>query len=509
MKNWRKTKLLSGLIFLTQGVSAQSLDELVGSNLTLEESLVQFINSVTTFQVTTAGEALLYIVTPLIGFYYLILNFVTMAYENFQDEVDRPGWRNTDDEIPTGMKGFAMITSVITVLFLGNAGAGLLLTAGLISFGLALLMFLNLFETEQNNQQPQQQAPQQQQGPQQQQQQQNQTWADALNATANLFGTANNTLQTATQNQQQNTQNQLQESLRYFQNDIISEIDRVRNGHPNVENLINQLESELVNHSDWDPDTFKNILMRAQNIDNLLNNMKGAMRSDFRKFGSNPDFSHVDNNLSDVLSNNNGRGLEKEISGLEGKIERILSSNPANPPADAFNDLLDELHFMVAVAHFMHYSPFSMSEIASDSSKAQKVVDTADSMNKIQSRPDNANKLQVMTGWLDGRSNIVADRIEKAENLCKKEMKIDETEIEAIKELIGKDESIHKKLNFIDGHLSDYQNVPTHVKNVLSNAESKIADVDNMLASLESRVSSQQEYEADIYKKLKELEGKI
>jgi hypothetical protein len=513
MKDWRKTKLLSGLLFLSSAASAQSLDELVGSNLTLEESLVQFVNSLTSFQVGGAEEVLLYVVTPLIGFYYLILNFVTMAYENFQDEVDRPAWRNTDDSIPTGMRGFAMITSVITVLFLGTAGAGVLLVTGLISLTLALLMFLGLFENENQggNQQAPQQQQQQQQTPQQNQQPQNQTtWADALNAAANLFGTANNAAQNFQQWGQQQVDNEVQESLRFFQNDVVAEMDRVRSKRTDIESMIGQANNELTDPNDFRPEAFKNLLQRAKAIDSLLEDIRSEMVKDFN---TDPNPNYTGSDLAIFLYNNNvssggDRNPLKEIKGLEGQIDRILSSGSASPPDDIFNDLLEELQYVVAVGHFIHYSPFSMSEIAGDDAKAQKVVTEAQNMNKINSRPDNVTQIKNLAGWADTRRSVASNLISEAEKLCKKEMKINQSEIEALKSVIGEDEDIHNKLKYIERNLNDYRNV-RGFKSDMQAAENKMKNIDDKLASLESKLSSSTEYEADIYKKLKELEGKI
>lgn len=327
-----------------------------------------------------------------------------------------------------------------------------------------------------------------------------------LNAAGNLLETGQNAANNLQKRGQQQTQNQLQESLKYFQNDIISEIDRVRSGHTNIENLISQLNNELTDPNDFDPDTFKNTLQRAQKVDDLLTEMRDRIAADLSS-SSSPNFPA--SNLANFLSSNTDRNPEKEISGLEGQLERILSSTPASPPNDAFNDLLDELQYVVAAAHFMHYSPFSMSEIASDASKADKVVVTAESMNKIQSRPDNVNRLQQMAGWLDSRSSIPANLIEAAEKLCRKELKVNETELEVIKGLVGEDEDIHNKLKYIDRNISNYSNLPSYVQKNIDNAESEVKNVDNMLASLESKVTSQQEYESQVYEKLEELKGKI
>ncbi|MEF8880850.1 MAG: hypothetical protein V5A72_03405, partial [Candidatus Nanohaloarchaea archaeon] len=73
-----RRKLLIVLVFsfFTFGATAQdSARDIIGSDLTIEESLVQFVNSVTTFEVEGAPGVLLYVVTPLIGFYFLTLNF--------------------------------------------------------------------------------------------------------------------------------------------------------------------------------------------------------------------------------------------------------------------------------------------------------------------------------------------------------------------------------------------------------------------------------------------------
>lgn len=509
MGDWRNTGLVSGLMFLISSVSAQSTDELIGSNLTVEESLVQFVNAVITFEVNGTEDVLLYVVAPLLGFYYVILNFTTMAYENFQDEIDRPSWSNTDEEIPRGMRGFAMMTSVITVLFLGSAGAALLLSASLISFVLAIFMFFGLFETDEDQDNTDNTGNTQNGGGAQQNTQQGNGGgglADALNAGANLLGTANNTLNNLNQQNQQQQANQLQESLNYFMNDMVSEIERVSNGHSNVENLINQLNNELTDHTDFDPDTFKNTLQRAQKVEELATGIRNSIAADLN---ADPNPNYNSSNLKTFLTSNIDRDLKKEVSGLEGQLERILSSAPSSPPKDAFNDLLEELRYVVAVAHFMHYSPFSMAEISSDRSKAQKVVDIADSMNKIQSRPDNVDKVQIKAGWLDTRSSIPANLIEESEKLCRKEMKISETEIKSIKGLIAEDEDLHGSLKYIDRNLSNYRNLPSSFENNANFAKNKIKDIDTILASLESKVATQHEFRSQIYEKLEELKGKI
>lgn len=513
-----KRKLLSvmSFSFFAFNVTAQgSVRELLGSDLTVEESLVQFVNAVTTFDVQGAPGVLLYVVTPLIGFYFLTLNFVSMGYELFEERIDRPSWNHADDDIPTGMKGFSMIVSVITVLFLGTAGASLLLFAGLGSLALAVLMMTGLLNEGLGDgggqqQQQQNQQTQQTQQPPQQEQQGGSNWGDMFSAAANLFGTAQNTAQGLQQQQQQQAANQLQESLRYFQDDIVSEMDRVRNNRTDIENMIGQANNEISDPNDLRPEAFKNMIQRASALESLLDEVRNKMVQDFNAA---PDPDYTGSNLAQFIyakniSGSGDRNPLKEIEALEGQLERILSSGAVNPPDDIFNDLLEELRYVVALGHFIHKCPFDMSEISVDDSKAQKVVTEAQNMNKISSRPDNVSKVKSLAGWADARQSVASNLITEAESLCKKELKVNQSEINALKSLIGEDEKIHNKLKWIARNISKYKNIRSFESDIQT-AEAEMKTIDNKLASLESKLSSSSEYESDIYEKLKELEGKI
>lgn len=542
MKDWRKTKLLSGLLFLSSAASAQSLDELVGSNLTLEESLVQFVNSLTSFQVGGAEEVLLYVVTPLIGFYYLILNFVTMAYENFQDEVDRPAWRNTDDSIPTGMRGFAMITSVITVLFLGTAGAGILLATGLISLILALLMFLGLFENENQggNQQAPQQQQQQQQTPQQNQQPQNQTtWADALNAAANLFGTANNTFQNYQQQQQQQNANQLHESLKYFDSDFISELEAAHNNLPDADNYLQEAENAISNDKKA-CDKFRKILDRAETVEDELKDLISAASNEGAPsaspgsitYGSKPSTNLYDE-FDSWYSTSNKRGPLFEVTKLKKQLERTVQDVPQSTMEDDFDKLLRVLKSSTFPAmYFIYNMPFDLDDVISDSDKRKTIIQAADNMNKHSSRGNintDSSELQSALSYIRGDLNRFKDIINEAEEKSQGELKLDQSEVEQLSRLAKDNKRIQSHLEFLlklltdtgtagpsPSHFSqsgngkyDPSTVQPRIVNDLDGAYGKIQELQSEINSLEASIQSSGEHQTQFYQELEDLKSKI
>ena len=497
-----------------------SFSEMLGSQLTVEESLVSFTNTVTGLQLEAASEVFLYVVAPLFGFYYLTLNFVSMSYELFEDRVDRDSWESNDEDIPTGMKGFAAVTSVITVLFLGGLGAGLLLFAGLGSFVLAVLMMTGLFTEglggnggngnggngnngngnggngnngNNNNGNGNGGAG----------------LTDLLDAAGNFLGQANNLSQNLQQQGQQQNQNQtagqIQEALKEFEGDMLDEMSQVRNKSTSINRKISDAETQLTNASEIAPNDFEKIYHRAENIDSYVATAKSKMESDL---AATPRPNFAQSELGQFMASNPFQ-LQGQLESLEGQLERLLDVKQVAPPDDIFNDLIDALRPVVAVGHFAAESPYTFGELGNDRRKCQEVIQAAISMNKLQNPSGNeASELQNLAQDLNGMQNIVRDLISRSEILCREEMQLSRTEVHELKRILGDGEEIHRNLEFIRSNLGNYQGVQNFQSRLSDNID-MITHIDNKLASVESTVAQHGKFESETYKKLKELESKI
>lgn len=511
-----RRKLLIVLIFSLFAFNAAAQDsfsDLVGSDLTLEESLVQFVNSVTTFDVEGAPGVLLYVVTPLIGFYFLTLNFVSMGYELFEERIDRPAWNHSDDEIPTGMRGFAMIVSVITVLFLGTAGAGLLLFSGLGSLALAILMMTGLLneglgdggEQQQQTQQPQQN----QQQPQQQQGGGGSNWSDMFNAAANLFGTAQNTAQGLQQQQQQQMANQMQESLRYFENDMLDESGKFFSDFSNIRQLIEDAESEA-KASDVDSDKFQSLNRRVADLNKVLREYKEKMSEDHAGAGSRVWNSSELKTFHDNLS----PSLAERAEMIANQFQNVVTDAHVPPPDDKLRELTNHhLADLVAVGHFMTEAPHSMADLATDDSKAQEVVNVAKSMNVLEDRSgrDERQEIKMLCSKLENQDNPEI-LIEEAIAIAEKDLKIEDSEHRFFEKFLKNDGEIMTKVEDIGNGLS-YYNTPSGstsgLESQLTQVENFVSQAMNYSSGIESEINQNGKFENNLLKKLRELDSKI
>ncbi len=486
--NGRKPLFLaSTLVAYASTATAQTF----GGELTVEESLIEFTNTVTTFQVETAGEVLLFIVMPIIGFYFLIKNFTSMGYETFEERIGRHDYYAKDEEIPTGMKGFSLVASATTVLTLGSISSGLLALAGVAALGLAGIIYTGLIPSRKSVS-PSAPEPQPEPEPEPNQSQQ-QSFEAHKQLGEELVKTGKELEKGYNKRNQQRQDKNFEEALRYFESDMLSEINHVVSNYSKIENIISNAEDDLTDTAKNSPDTFKSLTHRSGLISKLLDDYVSQSPATIDSFHS---------------STKPDRDFKKEIYNLENQIKRCLKSESITPPDDVFNDLLDELNFIVASAHFMHYCPIEMSRISSDRSEAKKVISQALNLGKVQNQSgrDEVEELMRLGGWLDKRSDILKDIIIRSERLSKREMKISQAEMNHIKKLVERDGNIHTKLKNMKKICSKNPNISKELSNDIVRAESKMSDIDNELASLESRVSAHGEFESQVYKKLKKLE---
>ena len=524
MKAWKSLALIFLLVLSIQAVSAQGLG---GADMTVEESLVNFVSDVLGVSVTSASDVLLYLVAPIIGFYFLISNFGKEGYNHFQERLERREYYESEEDLPTGMKLFSLITSFITVVSVGRIAPSLILIIGGLAFLLGVMMFLGLFNFGGNNNDIGDGNGGGDDG------------GDAGGGNGNenndddatrgdyierISDAAKDATGAAVNHLDQRYENQLEDSLRYFESDMLQEIETTQSRRPDLESALSQAENEMTDPGnynpsgdpgDYDPRVFQRINQKCTMIEKLLEGMGAAIQDDFNNLGRNPDYASG-SELGRFVANEggiarkHGRNPMEEIEILNGKLDRVLENDTASPPDDVFNDIMSNLGPLIATAHFVSTSPFKMSEIASNRETAEKLVMKAASLKKIKdiSGRDETSKLQNLAGWLDARGSVLNNIVKRSEQLCRKEMKFTEREVEIIKDSLGEDEKIHHLLKNIKDSLNRYDNIK-NLKQDVEDAEDMMIEIDNKLATLESHAKSHGEFESEIYQRLREVEEKI
>lgn len=123
------------LILFTLTASAQGVD-FGSSSFQAEENLLQYMNQVLlTYEVNSIGEFFFFFLLPLAGFYLINTNIFELGFESFETRIGRDNYVHTrDDEVPTGLKGIALVAAFMTVQVAGVFGTFLILIASSLAF---------------------------------------------------------------------------------------------------------------------------------------------------------------------------------------------------------------------------------------------------------------------------------------------------------------------------------------------------------------------------------------
>ncbi|PSG98716.1 MAG: hypothetical protein BRC29_01150 [Nanohaloarchaea archaeon SW_7_43_1] len=131
-------------LFLTK-VSAQIID----SSGRPEDQLLEVFNQILlTFEAQSISEVFLFFILPLFGFYFINKNIFEIAFENFHERIDRHEWHNTDDELPTGVKGLAFVVAFMVVQITGAVGTWILVSTAALAFGAWVLSYMDLLNLD-------------------------------------------------------------------------------------------------------------------------------------------------------------------------------------------------------------------------------------------------------------------------------------------------------------------------------------------------------------------------
>lgn len=127
-KKYRSLLFSIFLISLTSFSAAQGFN--TGS---AETAVVDVFNQVLfSYEAQSVSGVLLFFVVPLFGFYFINKNIFEYAFESFGERLGRDNYAdlNTNEELPTGLKGVAFVVAFITVQILGTFGTFILLAVG-------------------------------------------------------------------------------------------------------------------------------------------------------------------------------------------------------------------------------------------------------------------------------------------------------------------------------------------------------------------------------------------
>lgn len=147
-----RTLLLGLLILSLTTIAAAQITEPGGGSFDAAQSLINFANTITYFQVQSVAGVFLYIIAPIIGIYALTLNVMDMAYEEFEGKLgQRDRYSRDETDVPQTLKLFSLVIAFMTVQFLGAFSFTFLTLFGLIALVLGLAIQLNIIPFEKEN----------------------------------------------------------------------------------------------------------------------------------------------------------------------------------------------------------------------------------------------------------------------------------------------------------------------------------------------------------------------
>ena len=522
MKAWKSLALIFLLILSVYTVSAQGLG---GADMTVEESLVNFVTDVLGVSVTSASEVLLYLVAPIIGFYFLISNFGKEGYNHFQERLERKDYYESEEDLPTGMKLFSLITSFITVVSVGRIAPSLILIIGGLAFLLGVMMFLGLFNTGGNN---------------------NGGGDGGGNGGGNDGGNgdndnddddgggatrgdyiervseaAENATGAAADHLDQRYEDQKKEAFRYFQGDFLNEFEAVESDIVRIRQDLNQAENE-VSSSNMARDEFKKMKNRARDALGLVRNMEREKNDDLS--GPKPKPINYDGSelckfiqrMHDSSGDLSDKGLRDQITALNKGLESLTDDSRASPPHDVFDEVHQDIKLITALGHFMHYYP-EYEELSQSSDAANECLSIGVSVGVVSS-PVSPGDIQKLMNLADPNlKNEVFQLIERLESLAEKVLSISKNELKAVKKTVKDDGRIHSGLKDILQDMADGSKYRTGSSSLYSGHRGYLEGVDDLITKeihvrinrLESRLGQDQKYETETYERLKKLQEKI
>lgn len=517
---------LASLSFLPRTAAA------IGRDTGIEASLVRFANNILLFEVSSATDVLIYFIAPIAGFYFIQKNMLSYGFEMFEERIDRSSYHRTDDDIPNGIKGLSIVTSFITVQFLGMFGAGILFATAIISVVLGAIMQLGLLEglggggsssssssstrstSSSNNTQPQ--------GGSSGGGGSSTDWGSLIestgNAINNLSSASNNSSSSSNRGPERSMDNAL---------DMLERMKQKTSSGMSIHDILEK-DAKTFNDAIDDAEQAINDGEVEMNSTHDLKKRCSQLVSDLMKFknktgSSNPKPQEIAQLEQDL--NNKNRPLDQQAQKIAQDINRIKEAE--NSQLSHLEDEIDELHdaaeLYAMLLGFVGRLPKPLDDFQS-SQKLQKnfikrgvkrgVIPKPAGAGKVvqfgQPYQQLANQLSNSLSQLEGELNDINHNINRAESLLEDEIKISKNEIKDIEASI---ESINKSGNLIDqvrsnitssGNL-DKNGVCQSLWNDLDYIENELDGVSSELSQLKTRMGGDSEYESKMAEELRDI----
>lgn len=508
-----------------------SAAQTIGQNQGIEASLLEFTNTILTYEVESASGVLLYFVAPMAGFYFVQKNMLSYGFELFEERIDRNTYGRTDDEVPNGIKGLSIVTGFITVQMLGSFSAGILLATGLISILLAAIMQLGLLDefggggggnannTTTNTTNNTTQNTQNQGGGGGGGGGAGVNWNQVGQTAANF---ANN-VQQANQNKKKQG---IKNALSVFSNgtDVIDLIDHepsdFRNHVQDIRNARNNGTADDVNSLEKVLDRLEHIEDECEDLVDDMGNDVGDAASKASGGGGSWDWGSD----SDIRATVDGWDVATKLVNLLKELQRIKKDqkNTVGSLKDQLDHSWDDIQIYIKIHRFSQALPRGPKKVANSNNLLNELVSEAMDRNQVggrgsgQAKNDFKAALEKIDQFEEAHKNLISDLEEELEH----HLKLDETEVKKLKEISSDDDKIREAakrtkngIEQIEDNYASSGSVdmstgspdPSSVKSEMDAVNQLGRQIDNEIQDIYSVVQSEGKFENESYKKLKDL----
>lgn len=523
-QKFRKSVYLAAVSLASIPLSAAQ----IGQNEGIEASLIEFTNTILTYEIETASGVLLYFVAPMAGFYFVQKNMLSYGFELFEERIDRNTYGRTDDEVPNGIKGLSIVTGFITVQMLGSFSASILLATGLISILLAVIMQLGLLDefgggggnattnttnTTTNNTT---------------QNTQNQgggggggggvNWGQVGQTAANF---ANNVQQA---NQKKNTKG-IQNALSVFSNGI-DVIDLIDQEPSDFRNHVQDIRSARKNDAAADVNSLEEILDRLEHIESECEGLVNGMGNDVSNAAAAASGGGAWSwgSDSDIRATVDGWDMTSKLQNLRNELQRIKKDqkNTVSSLQDQLDASWDDIQIYIKIHKFSQSLPRGPKKVANSNDLLNELVSEAMDRNQVggrgagQAKNDFRKTLEKMDQFEQAHKNLISDLEGELEN----ELKLDSSEADDLKQISSDDDKIREAakrtkngIEQIEDNYASSGSVdmstgspdPSSVKSEMDLVEQLGRQIDNEIQDIYSVVQAEGEFENESYRKLKDL----
>jgi len=517
MNGQRSRKLLyfTGLYLVS--VPLTSAQDTIGGNQGIQDSLLEFINTILVFNIDSVQGVLLYFLAPIAGFYFVQKNMLSYGFELFEERIDRQTYGRTDDDIPNGIKGLSIVTSFITVQMLGRVSPGILFATALISILLGALMQLGLLQEMGGGGSSSSSSGSSstgsssggsgntggQGGGQSQSGGSNVNWGQLGQTAANF---ANN----VSQNQKKKRNQSIKDALSVFSSgtDVISIIDQEPSDFRNHLTQIQNAERDEAENLN----SLTNALDRMKDIEKKMGNMQGYATEDIQDSNDWPS-SRLRNQFKgwDMSDTNIANMLRKTRNDLQ-RIKED-QKNISSTLQDQLDKSWEDIKAYIKIHEFSQKLPTNPEKVAKRDNLLSELAGEARNRNLANGRGQNQAKRDFKSALekLGQYESTHQTLLENFESELTQELKISKNDGEELKRISNQDKAIISTAENVDQLLSQISSgsganpSQNEVENKLGIIKGLGEEIENEVQDIYSVIESEGKFENKSYERLKDL----